>query len=108
MTDSEYKRVLGLELPTDPRWVNLAEMSLEEILTDHAFCEQKAASTCISFCIACFIVLHFISTFHFRALYLRRLQLDLIMTTIKLLSLGTIAFDPIELQGRDYHLWMFR
>jgi tRNA-(ms[2]io[6]A)-hydroxylase len=48
MTDSEYKRVLGLELPTDPRWVNLAEMSLEEILTDHAFCEQKAASTCIS------------------------------------------------------------
>lgn len=37
-----------LKLPTDPRWVNLAEMSLEEILTDHAYCEQKAASTCIS------------------------------------------------------------
>lgn len=42
------KTKLGLELPTDPRWVNLAEMDIEEILTDHAFCEQKAASTCIS------------------------------------------------------------
>jgi len=39
---------LGLQLPTDPRWVNLAEMQLEEILTDHAYCEQKAATTCIS------------------------------------------------------------
>lgn len=40
--------MLGLKLPTDPRWVNLAEMSLEQILTDHAYCEQKAASTVIS------------------------------------------------------------
>jgi tRNA-(ms[2]io[6]A)-hydroxylase len=40
--------MLGLKLPTDPRWVNLAEKSLHEILTDHAYCEQKAASTCIS------------------------------------------------------------
>ena len=40
--------MLGLQLPTDPRWVNIAEMNLEEILTDHAFCEQKAASTAIS------------------------------------------------------------
>ena len=39
---------LGLELPTDPRWVNIAEMQLEEILVDHAYCEQKAASACIS------------------------------------------------------------
>lgn len=39
---------LGLELPTDPRWVNLAEMDLTEILTDHAYCEQKAATSCIS------------------------------------------------------------
>ena len=39
---------LGLQLPTDPRWTNLAEMSLEDILTDHAYCEQKAASACIS------------------------------------------------------------
>lgn len=37
-----------LKLPTDPRWVNLAEKSLQEILTDHAYCEQKAASTGIS------------------------------------------------------------
>ena len=44
----EHKRVLGLELPTDPRWVNMAEMSLEDILTDHAYCEQKAATSCIS------------------------------------------------------------
>ena len=40
--------MFGLKLSTDPRWVNLAEKSLEEILTDHAYCEQKAASTCIS------------------------------------------------------------
>ena len=39
---------LGLKLPTDPRWVNLAEMDLAEILTDHAYCEQKAATACIS------------------------------------------------------------
>lgn len=44
----EHKKVLGLELPTDPRWVNMAEISLEEILTDHAYCEQKAATSCIS------------------------------------------------------------
>jgi tRNA-(ms[2]io[6]A)-hydroxylase len=42
------KTKLGLELPTDPRWVNMAEISLEEILTDHAFCEQKAATSCIT------------------------------------------------------------
>lgn len=41
-------RMLGLQLPTDPRWVNLAEKDLEEILTDHAYCEQKAATFCIS------------------------------------------------------------
>ena len=41
-------RMLGLQLPTDPRWVNLAEKDLEEILTDHAYCEQKAATSCIS------------------------------------------------------------
>jgi tRNA-(ms[2]io[6]A)-hydroxylase len=41
--------MLGLKLPTDPRWVNIAEKNINEILTDHAFCEQKAASTAISF-----------------------------------------------------------
>lgn len=40
--------MLGLKLPSDPRWVNLAEKDLEEILTDHAYCEQKAATSCIS------------------------------------------------------------
>jgi tRNA 2-(methylsulfanyl)-N6-isopentenyladenosine37 hydroxylase len=44
----DTKAILGLQLPTDPRWVNLAALSLEEILTDHAYCEQKAAITCIS------------------------------------------------------------
>ena len=44
----QTKTTLGLQLPTDPRWVNLAEMDLEDILTDHAFCEQKAATACIS------------------------------------------------------------
>lgn len=42
------KTVLGLHMPTDPRWVNLAAISLEDILTDHAYCEQKAATSCIS------------------------------------------------------------
>lgn len=42
------KTKLGLELPTDPRWVNLTEKNLEEILTDHAYCEQKAATSGIS------------------------------------------------------------
>jgi len=42
------KHVLGLELPTDPRWVNIAEKNIRDILIDHAYCEQKAASSCIS------------------------------------------------------------
>jgi len=42
------RNILGLQLPTDPRWVDLADISLEEILTDHAYCEQKAATSCIS------------------------------------------------------------
>ncbi len=42
------KFTLGLELPTDPRWVNIAEKNIEDILVDHAYCEQKAASSCIS------------------------------------------------------------
>lgn len=40
--------MLGLKLPTDPRWVNIVEKNISEILCDHAFCEQKAASTAIS------------------------------------------------------------
>lgn len=44
----DVKTVLGLKLPTDPRWVNIAEMNIEDILVDHAYCEQKAASSCIS------------------------------------------------------------
>lgn len=44
----DTKAILGLHLPTDPRWVNLAQKSLEEILSDHAYCEQKAAIACIS------------------------------------------------------------
>ena len=42
------KNILGLQLPTDPRWADLASISLEDILTDHAWCEQKAATSCIS------------------------------------------------------------
>ena len=44
----DVKNILGLQLPTDPRWIDLASMQLEEILTDHAYCEQKAATTCIT------------------------------------------------------------
>jgi tRNA-(ms[2]io[6]A)-hydroxylase len=44
----DTRAILGLQLPTDPRWVDLAATSLADILTDHAYCEQKAATTCIS------------------------------------------------------------
>lgn len=44
----DARNILGLQLVTDPRWVNLAGMKLEDILTDHAYCEQKAANSCIS------------------------------------------------------------
>ncbi|HCY81332.1 MAG TPA: tRNA 2-methylthio-N6-isopentenyl adenosine(37) hydroxylase MiaE [Xanthomarina gelatinilytica] len=40
--------MLGLKLPTDPRWINIVEKNIEDILTDHAWCEQKAASTAVS------------------------------------------------------------
>lgn len=40
--------MLGLKLSTDPRWANIAENNIDEILTDHAWCEQKAASNAIS------------------------------------------------------------
>ncbi|TKC63745.1 tRNA-(ms[2]io[6]A)-hydroxylase [Pedobacter hiemivivus] len=40
--------MLGLKLLTDPRWANIAESNLEEILTDHAWCEQKAATNAIT------------------------------------------------------------
>ncbi|MDQ2863951.1 MAG: tRNA-(ms[2]io[6]A)-hydroxylase [Bacteroidota bacterium] len=45
---ADTKNILGLKLVTDPRWLDLASISLEEILTDHAWCEQKAANSCIS------------------------------------------------------------
>ena len=45
---TDTKNILGLKLVTDPRWVDLAAISLQEILTDHAWCEQKAANSCIS------------------------------------------------------------
>lgn len=44
----DTKNILGLRLVTDPRWVDLTSISLEDILTDHAWCEQKAANSCIS------------------------------------------------------------
>lgn len=44
--------MLGLKLPTDPRWVNIAEKNIKDILVDHAYCEQKAASTAISFIVS--------------------------------------------------------
>jgi len=48
LSEKDSVQMLGLKLPTDPRWVNLAEMSLEDVLTDHAYCEQKAATSCIT------------------------------------------------------------
>jgi tRNA-(ms[2]io[6]A)-hydroxylase len=41
-------KILGLKMSTDPRWVNIQEKNIADILNDHAFCEQKAASACIS------------------------------------------------------------
>lgn len=46
--ESTREKMLNLKLPTDPRWVNVAQMQIEDILVDHAYCEQKAASSCIS------------------------------------------------------------
>ncbi|HEY0741908.1 MAG TPA: tRNA-(ms[2]io[6]A)-hydroxylase [Chryseosolibacter sp.] len=46
--EAKDKFTLGLELPTDPRWVDIAEKNIADILVDHAYCEQKAASSCIS------------------------------------------------------------
>ena len=48
MAQTNSKNILGLQLPTDPRWVDLASISLAEILTDHAYCEQKATASCMS------------------------------------------------------------
>lgn len=48
MYEIKFDEMLGLKMPTDPRWVNIAEKNLEEVLIDHAFCEQKAASNAIS------------------------------------------------------------
>ena len=46
--ESTRQKMLHLKLPTDPRWVDIATMNIEDILVDHAYCEQKAASSCIS------------------------------------------------------------
>jgi len=46
--ESTKNKMLNLKLPTDPRWVDIASMNLGDILIDHAYCEQKAASSCIS------------------------------------------------------------
>ena len=46
--ETTRQKMLHLKLPTDPRWVDIAQMQIEDILVDHAYCEQKAASSCIS------------------------------------------------------------
>lgn len=46
--ESTREKMLNLRLPTDPRWVDAAQMEIADILIDHAYCEQKAASSCIS------------------------------------------------------------
>jgi tRNA-(ms[2]io[6]A)-hydroxylase len=48
MDQNNSLTTLGLKLPSDPRWANIAEMNLSDILIDHAFCEQKAATKCIT------------------------------------------------------------
>ena len=46
--EAKDKYTLGLELPSDPRWAAVAQLHIEDILVDHAYCEQKAAVSCIS------------------------------------------------------------
>lgn len=46
--ENSTKVMLGLRLPTDPRWVNIAEKNISDVLTDHAWCEQKAALNAMS------------------------------------------------------------
>jgi len=46
--ETTRQKMLHLKLPTDPRWADIAQMQIEDILVDHAYCEQKAASSCIS------------------------------------------------------------
>src|SRR5688572_18868644 len=53
MKTAKDKFTLGLTLPTDPRWTDIAQINIKDILIDHAYCEQKAASSCISL-----IILH--------------------------------------------------
>ncbi|WP_276373813.1 tRNA-(ms[2]io[6]A)-hydroxylase [Chryseolinea sp. H1M3-3] len=48
MKIAKDKFTLGLELPSDPRWIDVAKKNIKDILIDHAYCEQKAASSCIS------------------------------------------------------------
>lgn len=48
LSDPATVQMLNLRLPTDPRWVDLAQMDLAELLTDHAYCEQKATTSCIT------------------------------------------------------------
>ena len=60
--------MLGLKLATDPRWVNIVESNIEEILTDHAWCEQKAASNAISLITqnSEVAMMHFASVYYFQ------------------------------------------
>lgn len=46
--ETKDRFTLGLELPSDPRWIDIASKNIRDILVDHAYCEQKAASSCIS------------------------------------------------------------
>lgn len=46
--EAKDKFTLGLELPSDPRWIDIARLQIRDILVDHAYCEQKAATSCIS------------------------------------------------------------
>ncbi len=52
MRTENFNNMLGLKLETDPRWVNIVEKNIGEILTDHAYCEQKAATNAISIMIS--------------------------------------------------------
>ncbi len=48
LRNNAAKTMLGLKLPTDPRWINVAEKNIDEILIDHAYCEQKEASSSLT------------------------------------------------------------
>ena len=88
MIAAKDKFTLGLELPTDPRWIDVAKKNIRDILVDHAYCEQKAASSCISLIV----------------LYPEKDKLVQVLTPVVAEEWGHFTRVVAELQKRGYSL----